>query len=389
MSAAVLSICIPTYNRADDVRGVIETLDSLRTRLPVELVVSDDASSDGTPAWLEALAARDPAVRVYRQANRLGDFANAAFALRAARARFALRLGEDDRLIDDAVVDLIGWLKAHPRHAAVYAPAPDRDVTDAAVAEFDHATRLELVDHLAHEPTPDHAIYRSDCLRCVGYDASVHWSLGLLDAALQAGAVRFQAVPYCQGGARYRPTTDLISWEAVRAGLETIVARQPGLAAEPARLAAAGDRIADAIRRRQVAAFDGLAAQGRWIEFVDAYRILAARHALPRAYPATERRHASLRAIAMVLAEQGALSERGRVVLVGLDDGGEMLAEALREIGVADVVARVPTDDDAAAALLVAADAEQAESLVAVGVPAHAVFDVSGLLRGFDLGELG
>src|ERR1043165_5594978 len=84
MAAVVLSICIPTFNRLDYVRGVVEALDSLRARLPVELVISDDASSDGTPAWLDALAARDPAVRVYHQPR------------------------------------LIGGLKPHPKHSAFY-----------------------------------------------------------------------------------------------------------------------------------------------------------------------------------------------------------------------------------------------------------------------------
>jgi hypothetical protein len=406
--AAVLSICIPTYNRLDYVRGVIEALDSLRTRLAVELVISDDASSDGTPAYLDALAARDPAVRVYHQPRRLGGFANTAFVLRAARGRFALYHGDDDRLAEDPLIDLIGWLKAHPKHSAIYAPVDCYDLAtgcslgvgfhSAQVMEFDHAMRAELVAYVLPGLTPEHAVYRSDCLRRVGYDARVYWSLGFLDAALQAGTVRFDTTPYYRAVGSHWPgerrpqlnievMTDLTTWETFGAGLEMILARQPGIAAHPERLQALRAQIAASICRRQGAALDYLRGHGRWIEFVDSYRILAARQALPRLFPVAELFDVTLRAIAAVLVEQGALTGRGRVVLVGLDDVGDVLAEALRAAGL-PVVIGVPSDDDAASALMVAADAAQAEALVSVGVPAHAVFDVSALFQGFDLSEL-
>lgn len=410
MAAAVLSICIPTYNRLDYLRGVVEALDPLRARLPVELVISDDASSDGSPAWLDALAARDSAVRIYHQPRRLGGFANTAFVLRAARARFAVYHGDDDRLAEDAVVDRIGWLKAHPRHAAVYAPVDSYDLAtgtslgvglhSAQVMEFDHATRAELVAYVGLGLTPEHAIYRSDCLRRVGFDARIYWSLAFLDAALQAGTVRFEPQPYYRAIQSHWPgerrpqlgnevMADLITWETFRAGLEMILARQPGIAGQPERLAAGRAQIGESIRRRQDAALDFLAAHGRWVEFVDSYRILAARQALPRQFPRAGLVSATLRAIGVVLAEQGALTGRRRVVLVGLDDGAAALVEALREVGIAEVAAvGAPSDDDATNSLLVAADADQAEALVAVGVPAHAVFDFAALFQGFDLSEL-
>lgn len=67
----VLSVVIPAYNEQDNlpktVAGLQETL--RRERIPYELILVNDNSSDGTRAAIEALMAQDPAIRtVNRQA---------------------------------------------------------------------------------------------------------------------------------------------------------------------------------------------------------------------------------------------------------------------------------------------------------------------------------
>src|SRR5215831_10200855 len=110
MSAALLSICIPTYNRLGYLTQALDSLAPLRARLSTEVVVSDDGSSDGTRAFLAARAAADPGIRVIEQATRLGGLLNTAAVMRAARGRFAVYLADDDRLIVDEVARLVGWL---------------------------------------------------------------------------------------------------------------------------------------------------------------------------------------------------------------------------------------------------------------------------------------
>lgn len=410
MSAAVLSICIPTHNRLDYVRAAIEALAPLRARLAIELVVSDDASSDGTPAYLAELAARDPAVRVFQQPRRLGGFANTAFVLRAARGRFALYHGDDDRLAHEAVIELVDWLDGHPGHAAVYGPVEIYDLAldrsggpgrySDQTMEFDHGRRAELVAYVAMSLTPEHAIYRTECLRRTLYDARIYWSLGFLDAALQAGTVRFGPTPFYRAIVSHWPgerrwqlgdevMADLVTWETFRAGLEMIAARQPGIAARPQMLAETRARIDASIRERQGKALDFLIHQGRWIEFVNSYRILAARRALPRAFAIADLFRASLCAIAAVVVEQSVLSGRRRVVLIGLAGAGDLLAETLRDAGMAAVETRgAATDDDTASAVLIAADAAQAQALIRGGAAAHAVLDFAALFQAYDLSEL-
>ena len=56
----ILSVVIPVYNEAATIARVIERVRKAPIELPMELVVVDDASSDGTRAILEQLAAEGP-----------------------------------------------------------------------------------------------------------------------------------------------------------------------------------------------------------------------------------------------------------------------------------------------------------------------------------------
>lgn len=90
----LLSICVPTYNRRE--RMVALAADVLTTKEPIELVVHDDGSSDGTFEALQSLAA-DPRLRVSRGDNR-GRTAATLAAIRNATAPFVMTLDDDDDL---------------------------------------------------------------------------------------------------------------------------------------------------------------------------------------------------------------------------------------------------------------------------------------------------
>jgi glycosyltransferase involved in cell wall biosynthesis len=55
-----LSVVIPVYNEAATIAHLIERVRKAPIELPMELIVVDDASSDGTRAILEQLAAESP-----------------------------------------------------------------------------------------------------------------------------------------------------------------------------------------------------------------------------------------------------------------------------------------------------------------------------------------
>jgi glycosyltransferase involved in cell wall biosynthesis len=406
-----LSICIPTYNRCGYLEQVLAALAPIRARVDAEIVVSDDASSDDTAEFLAGFAAREPRVRLYRQPKRIGGFANTIFVLRAARGRFTVYHGDDDRLAEDGLVDALAFLEAHPGYAALYAPVEGYDLatnrslgyglyTEQAF-DFDHERRIDLIAYVSAGLTPEHAVYRTAGLASVIHDPQIYWSLSLLDAALRAGTIRFVPKPFYRAIQSHWPgerrdqmfqglMADIIAWETFRSGLEAILAAQPGGLAQRERFAQARAQIDRTLAQRQGVALDFLSAQRRWVEFVHIYRVLAMRGALPRAFPTTDLLRISLQAVAALISDYRALHGFGRVILAGLGDTAGVLVDMLDiEPGVVstapDLAATGAPGDDT---LLVVADRAMADAALGCGYWGHAVRDFAALFAAYDLTSL-
>ena len=90
-----ISILVPCF---DDAEFLDEALTSIaaQTRSDFEVIVADDASSDGSPALADAWASRDPRVRLLRSERNLGMTENWNRALAAARGELVAKLDADD-----------------------------------------------------------------------------------------------------------------------------------------------------------------------------------------------------------------------------------------------------------------------------------------------------
>jgi glycosyltransferase involved in cell wall biosynthesis len=101
--AGRVTLGIPTLNRAAlAVRAIRSAL--AQTYADVEVLVSDDGSTDDTVAQVRAIA--DPRLRLYEQPQRLGLVANFDFCLRHATGEYFLLLGDDDLLLPQAIEQL-------------------------------------------------------------------------------------------------------------------------------------------------------------------------------------------------------------------------------------------------------------------------------------------
>ena len=107
-----LSICIPTFNRALNLQAALEgAIAEVRT-LPqglVEILVSDNCSTDATPAVLDAFEARFPLRRV-RNAENLGFDRNYLNCVEQARGTFIWIIGDDDVLLPGALARILAAL---------------------------------------------------------------------------------------------------------------------------------------------------------------------------------------------------------------------------------------------------------------------------------------
>lgn len=115
---ALLSIGIPTYNRADLITELID--DILRQIAADELsriniFISDNASTDNTQEIVSKYVHQNPNLITYhRNQTNLGFSPNVDSAVRNANGKFVLIMSDDDRLGDYALRDLLSALEEHP-----------------------------------------------------------------------------------------------------------------------------------------------------------------------------------------------------------------------------------------------------------------------------------
>lgn len=100
-SRPLVTIAMPTYNRADGY--LAEALESAlaQTYPSLEILISDNCSSDGTPDLVAAYD--DPRIRYVRHDTNLGAQGNFDYCLEAARGDFFVMLHDDDRMDPDFV----------------------------------------------------------------------------------------------------------------------------------------------------------------------------------------------------------------------------------------------------------------------------------------------
>ena len=111
MSIPLLSICIPTFNREVFLKDCIESLKSSWSP-DIEIVVSDNASTDGTIAMLEDYARQLP-LRWQQHPTNLGFDRNCAAVVSMARGRYCWLLGSDDCITEGALTKIMVRLRQH------------------------------------------------------------------------------------------------------------------------------------------------------------------------------------------------------------------------------------------------------------------------------------
>ncbi|EBA14276.1 hypothetical protein RSK20926_00020 [Roseobacter sp. SK209-2-6] len=170
MSAPKLSICIPTYNRAQYLGTLLVHLLEVVAQLPfeTEIIVSDNASEDNTLELLEAAQDVLP-LTILRQESNLGAVPNIHATMCAAKGTYVVYLADDDRLLPEAIPAAIAMLEANPKASGLYAPWQTRDLVtgkvggqfyrqpcDVTIARGNYA---QLLEHIA-----EYNIYSEICI---------------------------------------------------------------------------------------------------------------------------------------------------------------------------------------------------------------------------------
>ena len=110
MTRPLVSIILCTYN---GIKFIDEQLTSIRRQsyLNLEIIISDDASTDGTFEWLEKEAVIDKRIKLYRNESNIGFNLNFNNACRKAEGNFIAFADQDDIWDEKKIEILLNELK--------------------------------------------------------------------------------------------------------------------------------------------------------------------------------------------------------------------------------------------------------------------------------------
>ena len=109
----LVSIGLPTYNRQHLLKESLETI-RRQGYSPLEILISDNGSTDGTEDYCRQLQSQDPRIRYLRHPVNAGLYPNHNFCLDKSRGEY-LGLFHDDELYEPGMVsEYVVFLEDHP-----------------------------------------------------------------------------------------------------------------------------------------------------------------------------------------------------------------------------------------------------------------------------------
>ena len=114
-----LSIGLPVYNGEDYLAESLEALLG-QTYEDFELIISDNASTDGTTDICRRYARQDSRIRYFRQSRNLGCNPNHNFVIEQARGELFKLASDDDLYARDLLKRCVDVLDECPRYVLVH-----------------------------------------------------------------------------------------------------------------------------------------------------------------------------------------------------------------------------------------------------------------------------
>jgi glycosyltransferase involved in cell wall biosynthesis len=114
----ILSILIPTYNRVKYLKIMLNSViiqverDNLTSQ--VEVIISDNASDDGTKDYIGSLSSEKPFIRYSRNEKNIGVVKNIIKLFELTNGKYWMFYGDDDIIPEGALVKVIKVLSENP-----------------------------------------------------------------------------------------------------------------------------------------------------------------------------------------------------------------------------------------------------------------------------------
>ena len=192
-----VSVVMLTYNNLEFTQACLRSLEVLSCYPDWELVVVDNASSDGTPDHLRAYAAANPRVKLILNDENLGFAAGNNCGLRAATGDYLIVLNNDTYVTRGWMLDLIRHFRRRP-DLGLLGPVTN-NIGNEAKIEIDYADMAEMASaayaYTSARPGDELAV-AAVAFFCVAMPRAVYEQVGDLDERFGLGF--FEDDDYCQ-----------------------------------------------------------------------------------------------------------------------------------------------------------------------------------------------
>lgn len=133
MNLGLVSVVIPTYNRAEYLRVAIASVLS-QTYENFELLVLDNCSQDHTQEVVESFS--DPRIKYLRHQCNIGALANWTYGISWANGKYLSILGDDDLYCKDFLINRVKLLTENPSAIVVFSPYVHIDMNGGLVGSY-------------------------------------------------------------------------------------------------------------------------------------------------------------------------------------------------------------------------------------------------------------
>ena len=111
LSRKILTIAIPTWNRARYLKGLIDQLvvqiNTFKLEQSIEILISDNASDDNTRQVVDDFIKNSSYIVYSRNEKNIGAKSNVLKSMEIASGEYVLLIGDDDRIRNNCLVDIL------------------------------------------------------------------------------------------------------------------------------------------------------------------------------------------------------------------------------------------------------------------------------------------
>lgn len=169
----LLTVAVPTYNGSRTIRSMLDLLLPQVTD-EVEVIVSDNCSTDDTPQIIREYQAAYPFIRYVRNERNLQADGNFLQCTRIARGRFVMLISDDDIITEGAIGRILDFLRKNPQVSLAFLESASfRDhYVDIAHCEPTRNVKKPLQDIV----TTDKGVFLDHSITLFGFTSSYVWS---------------------------------------------------------------------------------------------------------------------------------------------------------------------------------------------------------------------